>query len=393
MGEVFIRSVETEELSEVKNLLTSLGLRYEMDFQHTLGAFDGDQLVGTCSHSGRVLKGFAVLPERSQEGIAAKLATAMTDYLFGLGIRETLVFTKPDHVPLFAALGYSEIVRGKHAALLEGGMGSIQRTIAKMYEDYLSELYEDVALDVDSCSSISSSSRSGSGSSLKTDKGRSLGSSQNASTGMIAGTASGSRAALVMNCNPFTLGHQYLIQQAAAQNEEVLLFVVEEDRSAFPYEVRLELIKAGTAGFSNVHVLPGGSYIISSATFPTYFLKKEDEALDAYTELDAMIFGKYIAPAFQIKKRYVGEEPRDPVTACYNEVLAQILPTMGIEVVCIPRKKLGNEPISASVVRQKIRDQDFEAVERLVPPTTMSFLKSDRAIPIVQRIRTGEGIK
>ena len=41
-------------------------------------------------------------------------------------------------------------------------------------------------------------------------------------------------AAIVMNANPFTLGHQYLVEKAAAENDLVHLFMVSEDASLFP---------------------------------------------------------------------------------------------------------------------------------------------------------------
>ena len=46
--------------------------------------------------------------------------------------------------------------------------------------------------------------------------------------------------AAVMNCNPFTNGHRYLVETAASQCELLHLFVLSEDRSAFPAQVRYE---------------------------------------------------------------------------------------------------------------------------------------------------------
>jgi [citrate (pro-3S)-lyase] ligase len=36
----------------------------------------------------------------------------------------------------------------------------------------------------------------------------------------------GTTSALIMNCNPFTLGHRYLVETAASENDIVHLFVV-----------------------------------------------------------------------------------------------------------------------------------------------------------------------
>ena len=39
-----------------------------------------------------------------------------------------------------------------------------------------------------------------------------------------------------MNCNPFTLGHKYIVEKAARENDNVIIFVVEEDKSSFPIQ-------------------------------------------------------------------------------------------------------------------------------------------------------------
>lgn len=169
---------------------------------------------------------------------------------------------------------------------------------------------------------------------------------------------------LVMNCNPFTLGHQYLVEKVASENEEVLLFVVEEDKSVFPFKIRYELVKRGTAHLSNVKVIEGTEYIISSATFPNYFLRKEDDSLIEYTKLDASVCGEKFGKILNIDKRYVGEEPYCNVTNTYNNTLKEILPQYGIEVIIVPRKEIDNRAISASYVRELLKSEDFEEIKK-----------------------------
>ena len=77
-----------------------------------------------------------------------------------------------------------------------------------------------------------------------------------------------------MNCNPFTKGHLYLIEKASAESDHLFILIVEEDKSVFPFEKRMELVKRGTEHLDNIDVIPGGSYTISSATFPSYFAKE-----------------------------------------------------------------------------------------------------------------------
>lgn len=139
--------------------------------------------------------------------------------------------------------------------------------------------------------------------------------------------------AIVMNCNPFTLGHQYLIEYASKQVEILIIFVVEENKSYFEFEDRIELVRQGTKHLDNVYVIPSGKMIISTVTFPGYFLKDTPEAVNLDTSMDVSIFGEYIARAFHIKTRFVGEEPFDIVTRNYNESMKRILPQYGIELV------------------------------------------------------------
>lgn len=183
---------------------------------------------------------------------------------------------------------------------------------------------------------------------------------------------------IVMNCNPFTLGHRYLIEQAIKEVEILYIFVVEEDKSIFKFKDRIELVKAGTKDLDGVIVLPSGKYIISAVTFPTYFQKEHittlDNSMDASADLD--IFGQYIAKTLDITIRFVGEEPLDIVTNMYNRQMKDILPQYGIEVIIIKRKEKGDMVISASRVRAHLKEKEFEKISELVPETTLEYLKN-----------------
>ncbi|MCL2014130.1 MAG: CBS domain-containing protein [Oscillospiraceae bacterium] len=185
----------------------------------------------------------------------------------------------------------------------------------------------------------------------------------------------GNVGAIVMNCNPFTNGHRYLIEYAAISCEFLFVFVVQEDKSYFKFEDRLALVKQGTADLPNVTVLPGGGYIISSITFEEYFYKDKLQETTINPSLDIEIFGKHIAPALNIKKRFAGEEPIDHITKQYNDTMKKTLPRYGIEFVEIPRKESGGQPISASMVRNLIEKKDFEGIKDIVPMTTFEFIK------------------
>lgn len=182
--------------------------------------------------------------------------------------------------------------------------------------------------------------------------------------------------ACVMTCNPFTLGHLHLIEYASSCVDFLYVFVVEDDQFFFPFIDRMEMVKKGTADLKNIIVLPSGELIISRATFKSYFEKEEhpDAVIDAVKDVD--LFKKYIAPALNITKRFVGEESECVVTAQYNQLLKQQL-AEDIEVIEIPRKEVSGQVISASNVRNLLNNRDWQGVERLVPHTTLEYIKAN----------------
>lgn len=185
---------------------------------------------------------------------------------------------------------------------------------------------------------------------------------------------------IVMNANPFTNGHRYLVQQAAAQCDWLHLFLVKEDTSRFPYEDRLELVRAGTSDIKNLTVHRGSEYIISRATFPCYFIKEQGVVDDCYTEIDLKIFRQYLAPALGITHRFVGTEPYCEVTAKYNRDMRHWLETPSlsappIELVEIERLRYHGTAISASWVRKLLVQKDLPAITPLVPEATRAYLQ------------------
>lgn len=187
----------------------------------------------------------------------------------------------------------------------------------------------------------------------------------------------GLNGAIVMNCNPFTNGHLYLIEQASKQVDNLYIFVVSEDKSYFSFEDRIRLVKEGIKNrLNNVIVVPSGKFILSADTFPEYFSKEnaaQDISLD--TSFDIELFSKYIAPVLNISVRFVGEEPKDVVTRQYNRDMQRILPQYGIKFVCMDRKEVeGGECISASDVRRLWKEGNREEVKKRVPESTYRYL-------------------
>lgn len=213
----------------------------------------------------------------------------------------------------------------------------------------------------------------------------------------------GKSGAIVMNCNPFTLGHRYLIEFAAQEVDNLYIIPLLDSSMGFNYKERREMIRRGTADIKNVTVCEGSAYSISKSTFPTYFLKLLDVATQQQIEIDLQIFTKYIAKALNITKRFVGAEPFDPLTRRYNEMMMEILPKNGIEVCCIDRlnifcqsvnlskgnnetdAQMNEDVVSASRVRQLIAANRMHAAMTQVPPSTRPFIMAKFAVDALHR--------
>ena len=284
--------------------------------------FDGEELVATGSREGNLLKYIAVDEMRQGEGLTATVLTALRQDAFAAGYDHLFLYTKPKNKYMFSSLFFYPVAQTDTVLLMEDRKDGI-RTF----------------LDSLPCEA-----------------------------------SGGTVGAAVMNCNPFTLGHRYLIETAAKQCDRLYVFVLSEDKSQFPAADRLALVQQGVAALSNVTVLPTGPYLISSATFPTYFLKDRESAQAVQCLLDIEIFTRYFVPKFGIHRRFVGTEPLSPMTNMYNEALKAHLPSHGVEVIEIPRLETGDEPISASRVRSLLGTNQPELLRTLVPQSTFDYL-------------------
>ena len=152
-----------------------------------------------------------------------------------------------------------------------------------------------------------------------------------------------------------------------------------------------DLVKKGTAHLKNVICHASGPYIISQGTFPSYFLKEEAVVCEAHAKLDIAIF-EIIARELGITNRFVGEEKKSMVTSMYNRVMLEQLNKVGIKAEEIPRKKINEEVISASKVRQWIHDGQLESVCPFVPKTTWEYLYSEEARPVLEAIQKAQDV-
>lgn len=321
-----------QKLAEVLNFLEDNALSFDSQIEHFAVIYnDTDQVVACGGLSSNIIKCVAISESCRGEGIALQLITELVNLAYSLGRTHLFIYTKPEYQTLFRDCGFYLISAAlPNVILLENSSTRLKKYCKKLAEQ------------------------------------------------RVAGEKMG---AIVMNANPFTFGHYYLIEQALAQCDHLHLFVVGENRSQFSYQDRFELVKQGIQHLPNITLHAGSDYIISRATFPNYFLKDKRLTDPLYSELDLKLFRQHIAPALGITHRFVGSEPICAVTNEYNREMHRWLQTdtinaPAIQVVEIERKQSGEQPISASRVRQLAAQHNWTALENLVPRTTLAFLQN-----------------
>lgn len=323
-------------LAQIDALLEQEGICRDAHLDYICAVYDEDDaVIATGSCFGNTLRCLAVSGAHRGEGLLGQIASHLIGVQTARGNARLFLYTKISTAPLFMDLGFHEIARVEDTLVFMENRRS-------GFDAYLQKLAQS--------------------------------------------RRDGRAAALVMNANPFTLGHQYLVQEAAAAWDTLHLFLISEDASLIPFSVRMPLVRAGTAHLPNVVIHETGPYIISSATFPSYFLKEEDAVIRGHALLDLAIF-TCIARALGVTCRYVGEEPASRVTGLYNQIMAQKLPEAGIECRVVPRLEAEGRPVSASAVRCALRDGNWATLGKLVPPSTYTYFTGPEAAPVLERLR------
>lgn len=324
------------EVEEIKTFLKKFKVEYDNP-DITLVIRDNGKIIASGSADGNILKYFFVKCDYAGQGAISIIYDSLLNYIFEKGYRSYFIFTTPSNKTIFESLGLKEVNSTESVLLLEGGFYNYNKWIQSIKEN--------------------------------------------------TGAKRGKRGSIVVNCNPMTLGHKYLMEKALEEVDELLIFVVEEDLSIFPFEDRYNIIVNEFINEPRIKVLKGGPYIISRGTFPTYFIKQKDKMLDIYTELDAKIYAEKIAEDLKIDIRFLGSEPKDIVTNAYNSSLKEILKTNGIDVKIIPRIESKGNPISASYVRQLLKEGKTEEAHKLLPKSTINFLNSEKGKEIIKKIQ------
>ena len=351
----------------IEAFLKRNGLRFDdMHYYAAVTDDDGEMIAGG-GLKGNVIKCVAVDDAHKGEAIANTLISHLIAHANEEGHSNVMLFTKPKNRQLFESLSFRLLAEAPEAVLMETGIGGINNMV-----EQLKKIREEGEV----CKENNQECKKEEKTNLNITTPQHL----NTSTPQPLTTTTPLRGVVVMNCNPFTLGHRYLIEQAAKQVERLFVMVVREDCSLFSYAERKAMVEQGVAHLENVTVIDGSEYAISQATFPTYFLKRLDDAADTQMLLDLDLFRRHIAPALGATVRFVGTEPTDQLTRRYNqlmhEVLADVRETARLE-------KEGNA-VSASRVRKAMEQGDMSTIRQLVPPTTLPYIIAHLATQALQ---------
>lgn len=319
------------EMAQVKAMLAFSQLEVDSHIEVFVTCREHGHLVACAGLDHNIIKCVAVAQHLRGDSLSLRLGTEIVRLATERGYFHLFLYSAPHNVPFFRGWGFYPLAEVPHLiALMENSPVALKR-----YCDTL-------------C--------------LQRKPGKTIGS-------------------IIMNANPFTLGHRYLVESAAQQCDWLHLFVVKEDASYFSYRDRFALVAEGSKDLRNVTLHEGSDYIISRATFPGYFLKDKESVDISWAAIDLLLFRGYIAPALGITYRFVGTEPFDPVTNKYNAEMKYWLHDASyaaapITVVEAPRATVAGVPISASEVRRRLAQQEFEKLGELVPPTTFHYLET-----------------
>ncbi len=349
----------------IEAFLKRNGLRIDdMNYYAAVLDDDGEMIAGG-GLKDDVIKCVAVDDAHKGEAIANTLVSHLISHANQEGYGCIKLFTKPKNRQLFESLSFRLLAEAPEAILMETGIGGISNTVealkkikeeSEKYKEYNKECKEDNKECKENTSYL------------------------NTSTPQHLNTTMQPTGCIVMNCNPFTLGHRYLIEQAAKQVERLYVMVVREDCSIFAYTERKAMVEQGVADIENVSVIDGSDYAISRATFPTYFLKRLDDAADTQMLLDLDLFRRHIAPALGATVRFVGTEPTDQLTRRYNQLMHEALK----DVREINRLEKDGNAVSASRVRKAMEEGDMNTIRQLVPPTTLPYIIAHLATQALQ---------
>ena len=325
---------------QIEMFLHTNGLRYDdVDYYAAIVDESSDEMIAGGGLKGSVIKCVAVADGHKGEAVANVIVSHLIAKANAEGCQCVKLYTKPDNRQLFESLSFRLIAESPNAILMETGVGGIEK-----YSEELRVKSEEVRVKSEE---------------LKNDES-------------VVSNARKPIGVIVMNANPFTLGHRFLVEQSSELVERLYVVVVREDCSMFSYNERKAMVSQGVRDIGNVVVVDGSDYAVSAATFPTYFLKQLSDATDTQIILDLDLYRRRIAPALGATIRFFGSEPTDPLTRRYNELMHQQLGEEHVHE--IQRKQQEGSAISASRVRKAMMEGCLWDAIQLVPPTTIPYI-------------------
>ncbi|MDK9780717.1 [citrate (pro-3S)-lyase] ligase [Vibrio sp. B172a] len=319
-----------EKFGAITEFLTCYDLDVDADVERFVVAKSQGQIIACGGLAGSTLKSIAIDPALQGTGFSLRLMTELTTMAYEMGRFDLFLFTKPQNMQRFRESGFFPIsFADDKLILMENSQTNLRNFVRSLRK--------------------------------KKKDGDKIGS-------------------IVMNANPFTLGHQYLIETAASQCDWLHLFVVSEEGKGFSYHDRLNMIESGTKHIPNLTIHHGSKYIISKATFPTYFIKEKRLIDYCHTAIDLNLYRQHIAPALGITHRFVGTEPDCVVTHYYNQQMKHRLTTKElngapISVIEIERKCASGTTISASTVRKLLQKGQLDQLVHFLPSTSIDYLQ------------------
>lgn len=325
---------------QIEMFLQTNGLRYDdVDYYAAIVDESSDEMIAGGGLKGSVIKCVAVADGHKGEAVANVIVSHLIAKANAEGCQCVKLYTKPDNRQLFESLSFRLIAESPNAILMETGVGGIEK-----YSEELRVKSEELRVKSEE---------------LKNDES-------------VVSNARKPIGVIVMNANPFTLGHRFLVEQSSELVERLYVVVVREDCSMFSYNERKAMVSQGVRDIGNVVVVDGSDYAVSAATFPTYFLKQLSDATDTQIILDLDLYRRRIAPALGATIRFFGSEPTDPLTRRYNELMHQQLGEEHVHE--IQRKQQEGSAISASRVRKAMMEGCLWDAIQLVPPTTIPYI-------------------
>lgn len=325
---------------QIEMFLQTNGLRYDdVDYYAAIVDESSDEMIAGGGLKGSVIKCVAVADGHKGEAVANVIVSHLIAKANAEGCQCVKLYTKPDNRQLFESLSFRLIAESPNAILMETGVGGIEK-----YSEELRVKSEELGVKSEE---------------LKNDES-------------VVLNARKPIGVIVMNANPFTLGHRFLVEQSSELVERLYVVVVREDCSMFSYNERKAMVSQGVRDIGNVVVVDGSDYAVSAATFPTYFLKQLSDATDTQIILDLDLYRRRIAPALGATIRFFGSEPTDPLTRRYNELMHQQLGEEHVHE--IQRKQQEGSAISASRVRKAMMEGCLWDAIQLVPPTTIPYI-------------------